>query len=163
MTDAGTQADDARINLAESAGMTPLLLLELSQYPKFPSTAAELIRVAGIDAASRLIAVWGGQTWPVPIRAGGVRPAGIKRYAQLSRLVGEFAAQRIVKHWGGSPLGIPNLKEMKYFRVQRLVRTEFDQLTTKGGYSSPDAVFELGVKFGLTGKAIENVLKRLEN
>lgn len=146
-----------------SVGMTPDLLTELSRYQKFPKTAAELIRVAGLEAASRLISAWGGQEWPVPMRIGGANPAGVRRYTQLTRLVGEPAAQRIVNWWGGSKLMIPNLKEIKHVRTQRLIRAEYDYLVTKGGLSSPEAVFDLGVKFGLAGRSIENIIKRPED
>jgi hypothetical protein len=143
--------------------MTPELLLELSRLPLFPRTAADLCRVAGMEGAARIISAWGGQEWPVPIRAGGVRPQGIRRYAHLCEIVGEPVAQRIVQGWGGSRLQVPNLKEVLWSRSQDLIRAEFDTLTTINGYSSPEAVFELGIKYGVTGKAIENALKRPDN
>ena len=143
--------------------MTPDFLLELSRLPLFPKTAVELVRVVGLEGAARVISAWGGQEWPVPIRVGGVRPQGIRRYAHLCEIAGEAAAQRIVQHWGGSRLQVPNLKEVIWSYSQDKIRAEFDALTTVRGYSSPEAVFELGIKYGVTGKAIENALKRPDN
>ena len=143
--------------------MTPDFLLELSRLPLFPRTAADLVRVAGLEGAARVISAWGGQEWPVPIRVGGVRPQGIRRYAHLSEIVGEAAAQRIVQNWGGSKLQVPNLKEVIWSYSQDLIREEFDAMITARGYSAPEAVFELGIKHGVTGKAIENALKRPNN
>lgn len=143
--------------------VTPEFLLELSRLPLFPRTAMDLCRVAGVEGAARLIAAWGGQVWPVPIRAGGVHRQGVQRYAQLSEIVGESAAQRIVAYWGGTPLSIPNLKEVIWSRTQDLIRADFDRLTTKSGYSATEAIFELGIKYSVTGKAISNVLKRPDN
>lgn len=143
--------------------MTPELLSELSRLPLFPRTAADLVRVAGLEGAARIISAWGGQEWPVPARVGGVRPQGIRRYAHLCEIVGEPVAQRIVQAWGGTRMLIPNLKEVLWSRNQDLIRAEFDQLTRDQGYSSPEAVFELGIKYNVTGKAIENALKRPDN
>ena len=155
-TDTGNSYDEFR----PVPRMNPKFLSELSRYPSFPKTADELIRIAGIEAASRLISFWGGQEWPVPMHISGPRLSGRRRGAQLTRLIGEQAALRVIRHWGGSRLLIPNLKEVRYAHVQRLVRADFDRLVAKGSMSYPDAVFDLGIRYGLTGKAIENVLKK---
>lgn len=143
--------------------MTPELLLELSRYPLFPKTAADLIRVAGLDGAARIISAWGGQEWPVPTRVGGGSAKGRARYAHLCEIVGEPAAQRVVAWCGGGMLMVPNLKEVKHSRAQQLIRAEYDTLTLAKGYSSPEAVFELGIKFGLAGRTVERIIKRPES
>lgn len=143
--------------------MTPDLLIELSRLPLFPRTAADLCRVAGIEGAARIISAWGGREWPVPVRVGGTHPKGIQRNAQLCEIVGEQAAQRIVSYWGGGRLQIPNLKEVLWSYSQDKIREEFDLLTTTHGYTSPEAVFELGNKYGVTDKALWNALKRPDN
>lgn len=147
-------------------GMTPIapeLLLELSRLPLFPRTAADLIRIAGLEGAARIISAWGGASWPVPVRVGGVRPQGVRRYAHLCEIIGEPAAQRVVQYWGGSRLQVPNLKEVINSRNHDLIRAEFDVLTRLRGYSSPEAVFELALKFDVTDTTIENALKRPDN
>ena len=143
--------------------MTPELLLDLSRLPMFPRTAADLVRVAGLEGAAAIISAWGGQEWPVPRRVGGGNPKGQRRYAHLCEVAGEPVAQRIIAWCGGARLQVPNCKEVLWSRNQDLIRTEFDALTSVHGYSSPEAVFELGIKYGVTGKAIENVLKRPDN
>ena len=142
--------------------MTPELLLELSRYPLFPRTAADLIRVAGLEGAARIISAWGGQEWPVPARIGGGTAKGRQRYAHLCEIVGTPAAQRVVAWCGGGMLMVPNCKEVKHSRAQQLVRQEYDVLTLVKGYSSPEAVFELGIKFDLAGRTIEKIIKRPE-
>jgi hypothetical protein len=143
-----------------SVGMTPDLLKELSTYRGFPDSASELIRIAGLEAASRLISSWGGQVFPVPSRIGGANACGRRQYAKLASLVGDPAAQRVVNHWGGSRLQVPNLKVMKYARLQRTIRAEFDRMVTLGGMTYPEAVFDLGVKYRVTSKAMDGILKR---
>lgn len=142
------------------AGMTPGLLRELSSYREFPKTAEELIGICGLESAAHLIAAWGGQDWPVPARVGGANPCGARRYESLVRVVGDTAARRLVQEVGGLSVSIPNLKGIKKVRIGRLIRAEFDVLTTRGGHSSRGAIFELGIKYGLTSRAIENTLKR---
>lgn len=143
--------------------MTPDDLRELSRLPLFPRTAVDLIRVAGLEGAARIISAWPGQEWPVPKRVGGGNPAGQRRWAHLCEIVGEPAAQRVVAYWGGGHLNIPNLKMVKWSRDKDVIRAEFDRLTTTLGYSSPEAVFELGIKYDVSGKAIENALKQPDN
>lgn len=140
--------------------MAPELLLELSRYPLFPKTAADLIRVAGLEGAARIITAWGGQEWPVPARVGGATAKGQRRYAHLCEIVGDAVAQRVVAWCGGGMLNVPNLKEVKHSRAQQLVRAEYDVLTLVKGYSSPEAVFELGIKFDLAGRTVEKIIKR---
>lgn len=142
--------------------MTPELLLDLSRYPLFPRTAADLIRVAGLEGAARIIGAWPGQEWGVPVRVGGATAKGRANYAYLCEVAGEPAAQRIVAWCGGGMLQVPNLKEVKHSRAQQLLRGEYDNLLIKG-YSSPEAVFELGIKFDLAGRTVEKIIKRPES
>lgn len=143
--------------------MTPELLLELARLPMFPRAAAELLRISGAEATAALVRAWGGQEWPVPRRVGGSNARGALRYEQLVEIVGAPAAAAIITHWSGGRLQIPNLKEVRWAHAQDLIRADFDQLTTVGSYSYTEAVFELGIKYKVTGKAIENILKRPDN
>ena len=142
--------------------MTPETLLELSALPQFPRTAAELMRIAGLHAAARLIGAWRGQEFPVPLHRRRTAPSE-RRYAQLAEIVGEAVAGRIVAHWGGQILYVPNCKEALTARNHDRIRAEFDRLTVIQGYSQPEAVFELGLFYDLTGKEIQNVLKQPDN
>lgn len=143
--------------------MTPELLAELSRLPLFPRSARDLIRVAGYEGAAALITAWPGQQFPVPAVIGGGNPAGARRWGMLVEIVGEPAAGRIVKWCPGADLYVPSLKEVTWQRTQDAIRAEFDRLTTLGGYSLREAVFELGIKYGCSGKAIENALARPDN
>lgn len=141
--------------------MTPEFLRVLSLRSDFPNTAGILVRTLGIETSARLIAAWGGQEWPVPARKGGGTAAGARRYERMVELVGEAAACLMVNEFGSEILKVPNLKNTiwKYHREQ--IREEFDALTMKGGMSSPAAVFELGVKYGVAGRTVEKILKTL--
>lgn len=136
---------------------TPELLRRLARYPRWPKTAADLVRIAGWEGAARLISEWGGQEWPVPHRIGGVTQAGMLRYAQLVELIGESPARRIVNEWGGQRLYIPSLKEVFSAWVADCIRDEFDALACNG-YSAAEAVFELGLKYNISGRWVEMLL-----
>lgn len=139
--------------------MTPELLAELSRYPAFPKTAVDLVRVAGLDGAAALIKAWPGQEWPCPVRVGGANDKGTRRYEQLLEIVGDQAARRIVQWCGGGMLIVPNLKVVLHQRNQALIRSEYDELI-RTGYSSPEAVFALGIKYNLNGRAIERIIRQ---
>lgn len=143
--------------------MTPQLLAELSRLELFPRSARDLIRVAGPEGAAALITAWPGQSFPVPAVVGGGNPAGARRWGQLVEVVGEPAAARIVRWCPGSALYVPSLKEVAWSHTQDAIRADFDRLTGPGRYSVREAVFELGIKYGCSGKAIENAIARPDN
>jgi hypothetical protein len=138
--------------------MTPETLLDLSALPQFPRTAAELVRVAGREAAARLIGAWGGRGFPVP-RYTRRQPQAERRFAQLAAVVGEAAALRIVAHWGGLRLDIPNCQEALNARRHDALRAQYDHLTRVKGYSHPEAVWEIGLTHApITDRTIEKAL-----
>ena len=51
--------------------ITPALLATLSRYPRWPRTAAEIVRVIGRDASVPLFEKFRGQEIPVPMVIGG--------------------------------------------------------------------------------------------
>lgn len=137
--------------------MTPEQLKTLSSQPKFPATATELIRIAGLEAAAKFITAWPGQEFPVPLRRYGF---GERRFTQLQMIVGEVAALAIVSHWGSQRLHIPSCKQaLANLRRARLC-ADYDRLITSGRYSHPEAVFELGISYGISGRVVERTLKR---
>ena len=141
--------------------ITPDFLRTLSLRDDFPSTAKELIHVLGLEASAQLISVWGGQIWPVPMSIGGGNKAGRYRYQRMVDTMGEISARRMVDKFGGTRFGIPNLKMVICSHIKEQIRRDFDVLTTQGGLSSPSAVFELGIKHGMSGRTIEKTLKTL--
>lgn len=143
--------------------MTPELLRELSRLPLFPRTARDLIRVAGYEGAAALVTAWPGQEFPVPAVIGGGNPAGARNWGMLVEVVGDAVAGRIVRWCPGVELYIPSLNEVTWQRTQDAIRAEFDRLTTTGGYSLREAVFELGLKYQCSGRAIRNALDKPDN
>lgn len=143
--------------------MTPLELHDLSALTEYPRSAAELVRVAGLDAAAKLITAWPGQAFPVPIYTGRANARGARRFEMLAEIVGDQAARKIINHWPGHTLNIPNLKEARWARKQDTIRARYDTLTTQDGYSHNEAVFELGILHEITGRCVELVLKRPDN
>lgn len=143
--------------------MTPETLLDLSTLPQFPRTAADLVRIAGREAAARLIGAWGGRGFPVPLCTRRTRPSEI-RLAQLAEIVGDAAARRIVAYWGGSRLDIPNCAEALTARLHDTMRAQYDHLTRVKGYSHAEAIWEIGLMHNhCTDKTIENALRRPNN
>lgn len=134
--------------------MTPAELLELSSYPKFPRTARDLMRVAGLEAAAALIHARRGTCLRIPIHVGG------GQYALLQEIVGDPAAQRIVAYWSGTVLAVPNCKEAMEVRDKDRMRADFDHLTLQLGYNSTEAITELALKYGSSYRTVEKAMKK---
>ncbi|MDR0717088.1 MAG: hypothetical protein LBF50_06700, partial [Azoarcus sp.] len=81
--------------------MTPADLAALATLPQFPATAAELLRVAGAEAAAAIITAWPGQRFPVPKRGEGGTGRAALNWRRLTGIVGKDAAAKICRHWGG--------------------------------------------------------------
>ena len=77
----------------------------------------------------------------------------------LAEIVGENAAEQMVRYWGGQNLYVPTLKQVMSDWIADEIRAGFDVLTARG-YSSRDAVFELGLKYGCSGRWVEKILGR---
>lgn len=129
--------------------------------PAFPGTARELIGVAGIHAAARLICEWPGMEFPVPAIVGGGNAAGERRWAQLCEVAGADPAAQIVRHYGGNRLYIPNLKRAKEQWGRDFARHEYDRLTGRGcGYGHDDAIREIALKIKVAHRTVERWLNR---
>lgn len=139
--------------------MSPDFVQKLSCLPKFPTTAKDLISTVGLEAATILINAWGGQEYPVPKVMGGANKCGASRYGRIVELIGEKSAAALVKEYGGEKLAIPNLKTVKWSYMQEVIRAEYDKLITEG-LTSPDAVFELGIRHQVNSRAIERIIKQ---
>ena len=134
--------------------MTPAELLQLAEYPQFPRTARDLMRVAGLEAAAALIHERRGTFLRIPVRVGG------GQYALLQEIVGDPAAQRIVGYWGGTMLAIPNCREAMDARNKDRMRADYDRLTQREGYSSPEAINELTLKYNTNYRSVEKAMKQ---
>ena len=142
--------------------MTPEELQAIRHLPLFPSNAEELIQVAGLHAAARIISAWPGQEFPVPAVVGGGNPRGTRRWEQLVEVVGPGPAERILGRWRGGLLYVPSCKEAIWSATQDKIRAHYDRLT-KEGYSHPEAIFELGITYNVSGRGVELVLARPDN
>lgn len=140
--------------------MTPDQLLELSRFPAFPETARTLMRVAGHEAAAKLITCWPGQAPDVPTRRSIESGRCRLIFDLMVDLIGNTAAWQIVDELGGDLVRIPNCKAVSYQHVQEIIRAKFDEMTTTGGMSYPTAVFQLGIEFNLSRRSVERILKR---
>jgi hypothetical protein len=101
----------------------------------------------------------------VPAVVGGGNPAGARRWAQLDR-DRRRAGRRAHRPAGARAPSCTSrtLKEVICGRAPRTaIRADFDRLTTAGGYSVREAIFELGIQHGCSGKAIENAIARPDN
>ncbi|MBI4740729.1 MAG: hypothetical protein HY777_04030 [Betaproteobacteria bacterium] len=139
--------------------MTPENLQELSTLPKFPGTAVELIRIAGLEAAAALITAWHGQEFPVPLGTRNTESSQ-RRVDQLVEIVGTEAAAKIIAHWGGQKLTIPTCKHAIWIREQRRICADYDRMTSAEGLSHSAAIFEIGIQTGVSGRCVEIVLRR---
>jgi hypothetical protein len=81
--------------------ITPKLLAELTAYPSFPESAADLVRVLGLDDAAALISLWGGTVYLMPTVIGGGCAAGRRSWYRLVSATGGEAAKKLVSEWGG--------------------------------------------------------------
>jgi hypothetical protein len=140
--------------------MSPSQLATLHDLPNFPAFGRELVRVAGLTAAARLISEWGGQEFRVPAVVGGGSPKGERRWAQLSEIAGEEAAGRMVRAWPGEIIYIPLCEAARGRALEDKLKNEYDELTGPGRYSHRDAVFELGVKYRKNYRSIERLVNR---
>lgn len=140
--------------------MTPAELLLLAEYPQFPRTARDLMRVAGLEAAAALIHARRGTCLRIPIHAGGANPQGARQYALLQEIVGDPAARRMVAYWGGTVLSVPNCREAREARDKERMRADFDRLTLHQGYNATEAVTELALKYGTNYRSVEKALKK---
>lgn len=144
--------------------MTPEDLQEIRHLPSFPRIAEELIQVAGLEAAARLISAWPGQEYPCPKVFGRYSAKGQRRYDMLQEIVGDHAARRIVMHWGGGILDVPSCKDALWAKTHDKIRSHYDRLvSSSGGYSHREAVFELGLTYNLASRTIERVISQPSN
>ena len=88
-----------------------------------------------------------------------------KTARELIELIGVDAAAAlvVVGEWGGTSMSIPSCRDVMRYRRAECVRADFDRLTFRGAMSSTNAVFELGITYGVTGKTIENTLKKVNH
>lgn len=120
-----------------------------------PATIQTLSALIGLPKTLRLVEELGGTTFPV---AQGKTRAGEIRFAALAEVVGEEAATRIAKHFASEKLYIARCAEALRLIRNRAICEEFDAISCELG--SPTAVVQLALKYRLSDRQIEKILKQ---
>lgn len=120
-----------------------------------PPTIQTLAGLIGLPKTLRLVDELGGTTFPV---AQGKTRAGEIRFAALAEVVGEDAANRIAKHFANEKLYIAKCADALRLTRNRAICDEFDTLSAQLG--SPTAVVQLALKYRLSDRQIEKILKQ---
>ena len=129
-----------------SPAKQPPLTVALSDLPQ---SAIDLITLIGLTAAVRLIESLPGIKFPVP-KGEDNNPEGAARFAMLVDVVGEPAARVLLKHFGGTDMYVPSCKKaMQRVRDRQIV----------ADYDAGMSVFELAIKYRLSYRRIEVILK----
>ncbi len=121
-----------------------------------PETAQIIAGLIGFDATRLLVESLGGTTFPV---AQGKTRLGEIRFTALAEIVGETNARLLADHSRGEKLYIPRCES--WFKQQRNTRiiADFDRLTLQEGYSQPEAIVCLCLKYRISDRQIEKILK----
>ncbi len=121
-----------------------------------PETARSIAGLIGIDATRQLINAFGGITLPI---TQGKTKAGKIRFSALSEVIGEGNARKLANHYQSERIYIPRCDAWIRHNRNINIVSDFDRLTIKDGYSSPDAVIELSMKYRLSDRQIEEIIK----
>lgn len=120
-----------------------------------PATIQTLAGLIGLPKTLKLVDELGGTTFPV---AQGKTRAGEIRFAALAEVVGEGAATIIAKHFASEKLYIAKCADALRLVRNAQICAEFDQISTEQG--SPAAVVQLALKYRLSDRQIEKILKQ---
>lgn len=124
-------------------------IYDLLAEEELPEMGREFVRMIGLPRSIELFRALGGVDFPAP-RGENNNRLGAIRFDMLAEVVGVDAAKVIIKEYGGEKLYIPKCQNaLIAVRNRRIVR-EFDK-----GVS----VFELALKFRLSDRQIETILK----
>lgn len=124
-------------------------IYDLLAEDELPEMGREFVRMIGLPRSIELFRALGGVDFPAP-RGENNNRLGAIRFDMLAEVVGVDAAKVIIKEYGGEKLYIPKCQNaLIAVRNRRIVR-EFD----KGA-----SVFELALKFRLSDRQIEKILK----
>jgi len=125
---------------------TAPITIDLADLPK---SAIDLVERYGMATAVSLIEAWPSIKFPVPVGKQN-NLEGARRFAMLAEIVGEAKAEEIVAHCGGTDLYIPSCKTaIRMARNRQIV----------ADYTSGSTVFELAIKYRLSYRSIEMILK----
>lgn len=126
---------------------------ELSHLPE---SGRILFALIGSEAANKLIEALGGTTLPI---AQGKTRMGEIRFAALAEVVGEDNARTLATHYQSEKLYIPRCTSWLIRKRNTNILSDFDRLTGKEGYSYPETIISLSLKYRLSDRQIEKILK----
>jgi len=130
-----------------------------------PETARLLAGCMGVEAAVDLLNTWPGVEVKVP-RFPDANPAGAKRWAQMASVVGEPAMRKLAALYGGTVLEIPLCSRVQQEKRNRIIRQDFDRITSKPpagpGLSKAEAVQEIGMRYApISVRQIKSILNQI--
>ncbi|MDD5249682.1 MAG: Mor transcription activator family protein [Rhodocyclaceae bacterium] len=114
-----------------------------------PRSAVDLIQLIGLAATLALIDAFPSIKFPVP-KGEDNNPEGAARFALLVEAIGDAPARVLVRHYGGDDLYVPSCK-------QAVRRARDRQIVADYGVGA--SVFELALKYRLSYRQIETILK----
>ena len=120
-----------------------------------PATIQTLAALIGLPKTLRLVEELGGTTFPV---AQVKTRLGEIRFAALAEVVGEDAARVIAQHFASEKLYIAKCADALRMIRNRAIGEEFDAISAEHG--SPTAVVQLALKYRLSDRQIEKILKQ---
>lgn len=120
-----------------------------------PATIQTLAALIGLPKTLRLVEELGGTTFPV---AQGKTRLGEIRFAALAEVVGNEAATQIAKHFASEKLYIAKCADALRQIRNRSICEEYDVISAHHG--SPTAVVQLALKYRLSDRQIEKILKQ---
>lgn len=128
----------------------------LKEVAGLPDTARVIAGLIGLDTTLLLVESLGGTTFPI---AQGKTRLGEIRFAALSEIIGVENARVLGDYYRNEKLYIPRCEA--WFKRERNARitSDFDRLTMREGYSYPEAIVSLCIKYRLSDRQIEKILK----
>jgi Mor family transcriptional regulator len=141
----------------EDGIMTPEELQALTVYRDFPKTGKALIYRIGLPAAAALIGRYPGQQYLVPAAGNHQHPYHVAKVKELVEMMGADAAERLMVYFGGCNLYVPSCRNARAAQRSEAIIAEYEQLL-RDGLSSNRATMDLGLKHGVSGRAIERVV-----
>ncbi|MDO1510394.1 MULTISPECIES: Mor transcription activator family protein [unclassified Neisseria] len=122
-----------------------------------PDKFHELKTVVGEEAALNLFQKHGGANMPIGLNK---TKNGKKLYAELVESIGNKAAEKFTEAFAARSRSfyVSNCLKAKIRLRNMVIKKDFDEITN-GGITSPRAVNDLAVKYGLSARAIWFILK----
>ncbi len=123
--------------------------------PLLPATAAEIVKVIGLENSLNLFVEFGGMNW---VFAKGRPPAGIgaRRFEELAAVIGAENAIRLGATFPDEEIYIPRcIIAMNALRDRQIIK-DFDEMTKQ--ISTREAYNQLARRYRCSSRAIERAV-----